>query len=254
MWENILEELRAIRGALLRISAAFFLCIVVFFTISIHGSTIAEKGLEHIHSDFLPHSAVLVARSPLDPFLAEAVISLELASIVVLPLLAFELWHWLAPALYRHERRVLGGFLVASFLLIVFGAWFSYKFVLPALFSGLYGFLPPGVEPYFDVRSVADLAAGTLFTSSCMFLLPVAMAALSGIGLVKPYFWRKYFRHAILLALILSAIITPDGTGITMMLLAVPIVGLYALGYLGARFLARGRPSAQVIVTKTHHV
>jgi sec-independent protein translocase protein TatC len=248
----LIEEFRALSLSILRVAGFFVLAAALIFSVPVRGHSVAESAITHIRDDFLPPGVSLVARTPLDPFLAQAVIAAELALLLTAPLAAWELWHWLSPALYRRERRLLAGFLISSFALVALGAAFTYSFVLPALFRGLYGFLPPGVEPLFDLRAVADMVAGMLFFSSIVFLLPVAMAMLSGIGLVRPRFWLTYARHAILLGLIVSAIITPDGTGITMMLLALPIAGLYALGYLGARALWRSRRGREAGEAFTH--
>ncbi len=135
----ILEEFRTIQWALLRVCGFFIVSIVLLFTIPIRGSTFAESAIMHIRSDLLPQGASLVARNPLDPFLAEAVIAAEFALMLSAPLAAFEVWRWLAPALYKRERRLLAFFFCASFVLLVAGAVFTYRYVLPAFFSGLYG-------------------------------------------------------------------------------------------------------------------
>ena len=236
---TLLEELKVLRNTLLRVGACFLLCIVVFFSVPIAGETIAAHAIARVSQDLLPQGITLVVSSPLDAFVAEAVLAAELSLVLVVPLAALELYRFVAPGLYPRERRMLALFLAISFLLMLAGAAFAYLFVLPAFFKGLFGFTPNGVSPFFNLREVMSLVTGMLLTTSVLFLLPVCMSLLSWMGLVQSRFWTRYWRHAILLALVFSAIITPDGTGITMMLLALPVCGLYGLGALGARVLSR---------------
>ncbi len=203
------------------------------------GATIAAQAILHVRADLLPRGVTLVVGNPLDAFIAETVLAAELALALTVPLIAFEIYRFVAPGLYRHERRMLAWFFISSFLLMLGGGVFAYKFILPAFFSGLFGFMPAGVSPLFNLREVMSLVAGMLFTTALMFLLPVCMSLLSWMGLVQSAFWTRYWRHAVLLALVFSAIITPDGTGVTMMLLALPICGLYGLGIAGARILSK---------------
>ena len=236
---SIIAELKILRGALLRVAGFFLLLLVIFFSVPVGGTTIAAQAILRVRTDLLPAGVTLVISNPLDAFIAETVLAAELALVLTVPLLALEIYRFVAPGLYTRERRMLAWFFVSSFLLMLGGGVFAYKFVLPAFFSGLFGFMPAGVSALFNLREVMDLVAGMLLTTAIMFLLPVCMSLLSWMGLVQSAFWLRYWRHAVLIALIFSAIITPDGTGVTMMILALPICGLYALGVLGARALSK---------------
>ncbi|HWB34090.1 MAG TPA: twin-arginine translocase subunit TatC [Candidatus Paceibacterota bacterium] len=236
---ELLDELKVLRNALLRAGGLFLILITVFFCVPIRGESAASLAITQVRHDLLPSGVELIVTGPMDAFVAEAVLAAELALVVVVPVFSFDLYRFVAPGLYPHERRMLMLFLLVSFLLMLAGAAFAYFVVLPAFFRGLFGFLPADVSPLYNLRDTMALAGGMLLTTALLFLLPIGMALLSWMGLVKASFWRQYWRQAVLIALIFSAIITPDGTGITMMLLALPVCGLYFLGSFGAHALSK---------------
>jgi len=141
-------------------------------------------------------------------------------------------------ALYPKEGRALAYMLFLSFVLFIAGAVFAYMLVIPLVFSALFSYLPLGIAPYYNVRELISLVVGLTFAISLIFLLPVVMVMLSKTELIPPLFWRTYARHAVLLVLLLSAIITPDGSGVSMVLLALPICVLYTAGYIGSALIS----------------
>lgn len=233
--EFLLQELAYIRGALLRVTLAFLVFATAFFALPLpSGESPSVWALQKMRADIVPQGVSLIITNPLDPFAAQVTLSVILALLLSLPLLLLEVWRFVAPGMYRHERLVVGGFVVAAFLFWTLGAVFAYTLLVPAVFSALYSYVPEGVLAYFSLRELVSITAGLTFGVSFLFLLPVVMTLLAALGVVGPAFWRTYARHALLLALLASAIITPDGSGVTMVLLALPIGGLYAAGYAGS--------------------
>lgn len=247
-WTSVLEELAYLRNVFIRVFATFVLFFILFFAVTFtsgqfrgvsvpvvgEGSTVASWAIERIKIDVLPSGIDLLVISPIDPFLAKSSVSAALALFFTLPLIALELWRFVAPGLYLRERRTIGLFLVASLLLSFLGVTFSYFFLIPLTIDALYGFSPPSTAAFFGLRAVVSMVTSLSMAVALIFLLPVAMVVLSQIGIVPASFWRAYARHALLIALIFSAIITPDGSGLTMALLTVPIVFLYGLGCAGS--------------------
>jgi sec-independent protein translocase protein TatC len=111
--------------------------------------------------------------------------------------------------------------------------------LVPLTFNELYAFLPHGVVAYFSLREVVSLVTGFVIGCSLIFLLPLMMTLLTFAGLVPAHIWRSYARFAVLLVLILSAIITPDGSGVGMALLSLPVCALYGAGYAASTFVRR---------------
>jgi len=96
-----------------------------------------------------------------------------------------------------------------------------------------------GAVPFFGIDEFIYYVFGLMVAVGVMFLLPIFMVLLSYIGLVEPAFWKSKWRYALLFFLVLSAIITPDGTGVTMIMLFLPLVALYLFGYFFANKLQK---------------
>lgn len=189
-----------------------------------------------IQQDLLPTGVQLIVTNPLSAFLAQILISLSLAFILTLPFFLYRIMKYLGPALFEKEKKVIIKVLFPSALLFFAGCLFAYFLLIPSTFKVLYPYATViGAIPFFSVNEFTTLVFGLMMAVGIMFLLPVFMVFLSRLGIVKADFWKNNWRYAIMIFLILSAVITPDGTGITMMLLAMPLTVLYFLGYFGAR-------------------
>jgi len=121
--------------------------------------------------------------------------------------------------------------LVPSTLLFFIGCTLSYFILIPKVFKVLYPYATLiNATAFFSVSEFISTVLGLMIATGTMFLLPLFMMALSFTGLVKPIFWKAHYRHALLFFLIFTAIIIPDPTGITMMILIFPLMGLYYAG------------------------
>ncbi len=189
-----------------------------------------------IEQDLLPSGVKLIVTNPLDAFLSQVMISILLAFIITLPFFLYRILKYFLPALFEKERRVLILTLLPSVSLFFLGCLFAYFFLIPLTFKTLYPFATIiGAIPFFSIQEFTSLIFGLTIASGVMFLLPVFMVFLCFLGAIKADFWKNNWRYAVLVFLIFSAIITPDGTGITMTMLFFPLAGLYFAGYLLAQ-------------------
>jgi len=208
----------------------------------------ATQLFNYMTTDLMPEGVTLIVTNPLAAFVAQIKIALLLAFIFTLPFFLYRLIQYFAPALYIQERRSVLKVAVPSSLLFALGAAFSYFVIIPPTFSLLYTYTENiSAIPYFAVGEFVSIVLALIFATGLMFLLPVVMILLSRFGIVKPYFWQTQWRYALLFFLIVSAIITPDGSGVTMMLLSIPMAGLYGVGCI----FSRNAPSA-VNPAETH--
>lgn len=152
--------------------------------------------------------------------------------VLAFPYVVWELWRFIRPALYENERRGARGLVFWVSLLFILGAFFGYFILTPLSvnFLGNYS-VSPEVGNFIDVRSYISLVTMLVLSCGLLFELPVAVYFLSRIGLVTPQFLRKYRRHAIVLNLLLSAIITPPDL-VSQIIVALPIALLYEVGIL----------------------
>jgi len=208
-----------------------FVCLAAFFFVFPFSVPFSAKLLTIMKQDLLSPTVKLITTNPLNAFLAQMMVSLFLALLAGLPFYLYKIIKYLAPALYEKERKAVFKALIPSTFLFLAGCVFAYFLLIPYSFDILYSFAAKvGAETFFAISDFVSSVLAFMIVSGTIFLLPVFMVLLSRLGLVEHVFWRKKWRIAILITLIFSAIITPDGTGITMMLLSLPVAGLYFLG------------------------
>lgn len=259
---SLSQELLSIRHALMRLSFMLVILFVLFFAVpfspftlgtysfpALSGETVAQWSIGEIARDMLPSGTSLISLSPLDPFMAESAVAGVLAFLVLLPMLSYEVWRFVSPGLHKHERKGLVWFFIAGMGLISLGIVFSYVVLVPAILTGLHALNPASVVAMYGLRAVVSLVTSLTLATALLFLLPAVMVILSKVGVVPVSFWRTYARHALFISIIFSAIITPDGSGLSAVLLTVPLCVLYGAGYVASALLVRGSP---VFITNTH--
>ncbi|MFI5233573.1 MAG: twin-arginine translocase subunit TatC [Gemmatimonadales bacterium] len=232
-----LEELRwRILKSLLAIAIAF---VFTFWLTTVSGIDvigIATKPIE----PYL-HGKHLVFTGPIDPFTILLQAAGVLAVVLAFPVVGYQIWAFLAPALSKKERKVLVPVLFAATVLFLMGIAMS-VFVFVPVTMGLMDKLPHAsidamltVSEYFGFLFAVSLAFGA------MFELPIVILALTAIGLVTPQFLTKYRRHAIVGTLIVCEIVTPGDFIISTLMLWIPVYGLYEVSIIVSRFVYRAR-------------
>jgi sec-independent protein translocase protein TatC len=202
--------------------------------------------LEKIQNDLLPAGVQLIVTSPLAAFLSQVIVSLFLAFVLTFPYFLYRIISYLFPALLGREKKIVLLILTPSVLLFFAGCFFAYSFVIPTTFGVLYQYATVmGAVTFFSVQEFISLVLGMMMAVGTMFLMPVFMVFLTFLGLVSSDFWKNNWRYSVLIFLIFSAIITPDGTGITMTMLAFPMAGLYFLGTIATSRNKKGRISSK---------
>ena len=162
-------------------------------------------------------------------FLTHLKISVYVGIIAAFPYLVYEVWRFIYPALNKKERRhARGGVFFSSFLFFV-GVAFSYYLILPLSihFLGSYN-IDPSITNQINIVSYIQTVSSILFSGGIVFELPIVIFFLSKIGLVTPEGMRKYWRHAIVCMLILSAVITPPDV-FSQIMVCLPLIALYAI-------------------------
>jgi len=199
-------------------------------------NSISALFFKKIQNDLLMKEIELITINPLDALWTQIEISLFLAFIISLPFLLYKIASYFSPALQRKEKKAILKAVIPSTILFIVGCSFAYFLLIPITFKFLYSYvLAISVKPFFAVNQFISLVLILTSVIGIVFLIPIFMILLSRLGIVKPDVWKKNWRYAILAFLILAAIITPDGTGITMILLAAPLIILYFIGYIGSK-------------------
>jgi len=232
---NFLQELKNFIKSILN----YIYCLVGFsflFFLFPFNKPFSLSFFDIIKKDLLPNGVQLIVTNPMSAFLSQMIISIALALIVISPFIIYGVIKYLSPALYKKEKNTLLKIIIPSTFLFVAGCVFSYFFIIPSTFKILYSFTTTlEVLPFFEAREFVYSVMGLILAVGVMFLLPIFMGILSWVGLINYNFWKNNWRYAFLVFIIFSAIITPDGTGITMTILTIPLVGLYGVGMIVSR-------------------
>lgn len=192
----------------------------------------------------------LIFTGPLVPIKFALQVGLYAGIFLAAPLIFWQVWLFVAPGLYRRERRFVLPFVLSSSALFVLGAFFAHRVVLPITLTFLLQFGKEFFEPLISVNEYFSLWLTMVLWMGVIFQLPVLIFILSWLGLVTPAFLLHYFRHAVLGIVLVSALITPTTDAFTMAVFAAPMIALYVVG-IGVSWMvgwrrARARRAAEV--------
>ncbi len=189
----------------------------------------------------LPEGATLIATSVVAPFMTPFKLALLAAIFFAMPVILYQIWAFVAPGLYRHERRFALPLFVSSVVLFYGGAAFAYFIVFPLVFQFFVMTTPAGVQMMTDMTEYMDFAVLLFFAFGLAFEIPVATVLLVRTGLVKREALTKNRGYVLLGIFIIAAFLTPpDPVSQTMM--ALPMYVLYEAGILMTRVLVRAKP------------
>ncbi|MDM7323362.1 MAG: twin-arginine translocase subunit TatC [Gammaproteobacteria bacterium] len=188
----------------------------------------------------LPEGQNMIATGAISPFFIPLKLAALAAVFIAMPYLLYQLWAFIAPGLYQHERRLAIPLIVSSSVLFYIGTGFAYFIVIPAVFHFMSMFAPEGVSFMPDIGNYLDFSLTLFFTFGLAFEVPVAVVLLSLIGVVTPDQLAEKRRYAILVAFIIGAIFTPPDI-LSQFMLAIPVWMLYELGILIARMMLRDK-------------
>ncbi len=190
--------------------------------------------------DKLPEGTSLIATSVVAPFMAPLKLSIVAALFVAMPYVLYQIWAFVAPGLYRHERRFAMPLFLSSVALFYVGVAFAYYVVFPLMFAFLTSTTPDGVLMMTDISSYLDFVLLLFFAFGVAFEVPVAVVLLAATGLVKVESLKKHRGYVLLGIFIVAAILTPPDA-VSQSFMAIPMYVLYELGILFAQYLVRQR-------------
>jgi len=190
----------------------------------------------------LPPEVKFIQTAPGQAFFAQIHISLLLSIICSIPIIAREVFAFIYPALSTKTTTAIYKITLPILLLFIMGIVFSYLLVIPFTLSFLYRYGESlGAETFVTVSDFMTFVLQFMLGFGLAFQLPVIMFGLSLTGLVDSTFWSKNLRYAIVIIAIFGALITPDGSGITMWFVSIPMIVLYVLGIMIIRRAERHR-------------
>ena len=230
--EGLFSHLIELRSRLMR--AIVTIALVLLALIPIANRLYAELAAPLVAR--LPQGAHLIATEVASPFVTPLKLAFYAALFISMPMILYQLWAFVSPGLYKHEKRLARPLLAAALVLFYTGCAFAYFLVLPAAFRFLTAVTPEGVEMMTDITHYLDFVMLMFFAFGLCFEVPVAVVILAAIGVVSLDQLRSSRRYAVVGAFAIAAFITPPDIT-SMIMLAVPMCLLYELGILAVRWL-----------------
>jgi len=239
---SFFEHLSELRKRLVYSLVAVLLGTLVAFSISQRVFTfIARPMLKALGAAHMEEK--LVYTSPTGVINLLITLSLYMGLAIALPFVLYQVWMFIAPGLYRHERSGVLSFILSSMGLFIAGVAFGYYILLPYMLRFLIGFQGP-FKPLISINEYFDLILIVLLGLGVIFELPILIFFLTLFGLVTPQFLWKNFRYAMLLITIVAAIVTPTPDALTMLIFMSPMVLLYFAG-IGVSYMVVRRKRAR---------
>lgn len=235
------DHLEDLRKCIFRVLGVFASAVVVlfFFKNFLFDSLILAPSksdfflYQMLGTDF---SMTLVNIEVAAQFLIHIRITLICAFIVTFPVIVYELWRFIAPALYENEKRLVKGAFAFASLLFYLGVAVGYALVFPLMLNFFSGYqVSPEIANTFSLTSYISLFTSLVMTFGIVFEFPTVVAVLSSIGLLTRESLSSYRKHAVCAVLILAAVITPSGDPFSLLVVSVPLYLLYEFSILICR-------------------
>lgn len=229
--ENFVSHLIELRNRLLRIVIGF---IVVFIALFPFANKIYALLAAPLLSK-LPAGGQMIATAVTTPFFVPLKVAMMAAFIVSLPHTMYQVWAFVAPGLYAHEKKFMIPMIIASSFLFLAGMAFAYFLVFPVVFGFIVGTAPQGVAVMTDIGNYLDFVLTLFFAFGLAFQVPIAVVMTVRFGWLSVAQLREARGYVVVGAFVIGAIFTPPDI-ISQFMLAVPIWLLYELGILVASF------------------
>jgi sec-independent protein translocase protein TatC len=185
----------------------------------------------------LPHGSTMIATDVTGTFLVPLKVTLMAAFLIALPYVLYQIWAFVAPGLYHHEKRLALPVIFSSVVFFALGMAFAYFIVFPIAFGFFAGYTPTGVQMMTDIDKYLSFVLTMFVAFGITFEVPVVVVVLVRLGVVSLDKLRSIRGYVIVGAFIVGAIFTPPDV-LSQVMLAVPLWLLYELGLLVARFVA----------------
>jgi len=246
---TIREHLEELRVRVIRVAVAIIIITIFTFSfdlrpIDIGGVTLVYPYPDPIHSistsvtffmqkTLLPASVRLIQITPGSAFISQIYVSALMGLTASMPLIIIEVSAFISPAISPKTKIGLTRVFLPSVALFIGGVVFSYFLVIPFMLDFLYRYGESlNVATFITINDFISFVLQFFLAFGISFQLPIMMYAISLTNTLSPLFWRQNFRYAVLILAVFGALITPDGSGITMFLVAGPMILLYLAGML----------------------
>jgi sec-independent protein translocase protein TatC len=197
----------------------------------------------------MPEGGKLIFTGIPEAFFTYLKVSFLSGIILASPVLLYQFWMFVAPGLYKKERRVLGPIIAITSFFFIGGALFGYFVVFPSGFKFLLGFGTDYIRTLPAMREYLNFSTKLLFIFGLLFELPVLLTALARLEIISADLLKKNRKYAVILAFVAAAFLTPDV--VSMLLMAIPLTVLYEIGIVGAKLIRRKKTLPEAVEKET---
>jgi sec-independent protein translocase protein TatC len=234
--ETFISHLIELRDRLLRSVIAWIVMFVCLFPFANKlYSLLAQPMLAK-----LPKGGQMIATEVVTPFFVPVKVAMMTALLCALPYILYQIWSFIAPGLYAHEKKFIVPMVVASMLLFACGMSFAYFLVFPLVFGFIVGIAPVGVAVMTDINKYLDFVITMFLAFGITFEVPIVVVVLAYTGIVEIRQLREARPYVIVGSFIVGAIFTPPDV-VSQIMLAMPLWLLYELGVLVAAWMLRNK-------------
>ena len=241
---TLIEHLLELRRRLLWVLGVWLLCFIAMvpFAQKIY-TFMAEPLLAN-----LPAGNHMIATEVIAPFFVPIKVTLMASFIITLPHSLYQIWAFVAPGLYRHEKRLILPLLIASLLLFALGMTFAYYLVFPIIFKFLTGMTPAGVTMATDIDKYLSFVLGMFVAFGVTFEVPILVILLNRMGIVSVAQLKRARAYVVVGAFVVAAIVTPPDV-LSQTLMALPLILLYEIGIVACRCLGNNKVNSVVNIS-----
>ena len=190
----------------------------------------------------LPQGTKLLATGVIAPFMVPLKVTLFVSFLLALPVVLYQAWAFVAPGLYKHEKRLAGPIVVSSVVMFMLGVAYCYFVVFGFIFKFIAGFAPASVNVAPDIEAYFSFVLGMFLAFGITFEVPIIVVLLARFGIAGVARLKQVRPYVVVGAFILAAIFTPPDV-LSQLLLAIPLCLLYEIGIFCARFVERRAPA-----------
>ncbi len=240
---TLIEHLRELRRRIIICAVAIVACAVVGWFLYPSISTFLLKPYKQIASHSITGGDALLATSPIDGFAVRIKITTYVGITLAMPVILYQIWRFVSPGLYKHERRYALPFIVSAILLFVMGALIAY-WTLPKALNWLSSVGGDNITQAYTAEKYYQLIAYMMLAFGICFEFPVVLVLLQMAGVVSTDWLRKYRRHAIVAIFVIVAVATPSNDPISLFALSLPMCVFYECAIVVGRLRNRRRARA----------
>ncbi|MEK8087316.1 twin-arginine translocase subunit TatC [Aquabacterium sp. A3] len=186
----------------------------------------------------LPAGATLIATNPISPFMVPIKVTMLAAFMLALPAVLYQVWGFVAPGLYGHEKRLVAPLIISSTLLFYAGVAFCYFFVFGKVFTFIQEFAPKSITAAPDIEAYLSFVLNMFLAFGAAFEVPVALVILVRLGMVSVEKLKSFRSYFIVVAFVIAAVVTPPDV-VSQLALAIPMCILYEAGIWAAHLFVR---------------